>query len=101
MTRAIAPLPCLRPRGNLQLRRNLGKTLLIRCSGQQSDLPAVNLQFWCPGPELNRHGTLRFLGILSPVCLPIPPPGHGFTATSREELIPIRRVALSLEKSGK
>lgn len=31
---------------------------------------------WCPEPELNRHGTLRFLGILSPVCLPIPPSGH-------------------------
>ena len=30
--------------------------------------------FWCPGPESNRHALLR--GILSPVRLPIPPPGH-------------------------
>ena len=30
---------------------------------------------WCPGPESNRHGVLH-RGILSPLRLPIPPPGH-------------------------
>ncbi len=28
---------------------------------------------WCLGPDLNRHG-LYARGILSPLCLPIPPP---------------------------
>ena len=30
---------------------------------------------WCPGPESNRHALRR--GILSPVRLPISPPGQG------------------------
>jgi hypothetical protein len=30
---------------------------------------------WCPGPDSNRHGISR--GILSPLRLPVPPPGHG------------------------
>jgi hypothetical protein len=30
---------------------------------------------WCPGPESNRHASRR--GILSPLRLPISPPGHG------------------------
>ena len=30
---------------------------------------------WCPGPESNRHALRR--GILSPLRLPISPPGHG------------------------
>ena len=30
---------------------------------------------WCPGPESNRHG-LFIRGILSPLRLPISPPGH-------------------------
>jgi hypothetical protein len=34
-------------------------------------------QAWCPEPDSNRHGLFRVLGILSPVCLPIPPSGHG------------------------
>ena len=29
---------------------------------------------WCPGPESNRHALRR--GILSPLRLPISPPGH-------------------------
>ena len=34
---------------------------------------------WCPGPGSNRHGaTLQ--GILSPLCLPVPPPGRGSSA---------------------
>ena len=28
---------------------------------------------WCLGPDLNRHG-INSRGILSPLCLPIPPP---------------------------
>ena len=31
---------------------------------------------WCPGPDSNRHAVLG-RGILSPLCLPIPPPGRG------------------------
>ena len=31
---------------------------------------------WCPGPESNRHALRR--GILSPVRLPIPPPGRRY-----------------------
>ena len=34
-----------------------------------------SLKTWCPGPESNRHGA-KLQGILSPLCLPIPPPGH-------------------------
>jgi hypothetical protein len=30
----------------------------------------------CPEPDSNRHGPFRVLGILSPVCLPIPPSGR-------------------------
>ena len=30
---------------------------------------------WCPKPDLNRHGS-NIRGILSPLCLPIPPPGQ-------------------------
>lgn len=30
---------------------------------------------WCPKPDLNRYGS-NIRGILSPLCLPIPPPGH-------------------------
>ena len=33
------------------------------------------LKRWCPGPDLNRHGR-NDRGILSPLCLPIPPPGQ-------------------------
>ena len=32
------------------------------------------LSSWCPGPGSNRHGCL-VRGILSPLCLPISPPG--------------------------
>ncbi len=32
------------------------------------------LFWWCPGPDLNRH-SCNSRGILSPLCLPIPPPG--------------------------
>jgi hypothetical protein len=34
-----------------------------------------HLFYWCPGPELNRHGA-KHRGILSPLRLPIPPPGR-------------------------
>ena len=30
----------------------------------------------CPGPESNRHGGLAYRGILSPLRLPVSPPGH-------------------------
>ncbi len=32
-------------------------------------------QLWCPGPDSNRHGGL-VRGILSPLRLPISPPGQ-------------------------
>lgn len=32
-------------------------------------------RFWCPGPDSNRHGSFRRRGILSPLCLPVSPPG--------------------------
>ena len=35
---------------------------------------------WCPGPDLNRHDR-NDRGILSPLCLPIPPPGQIGTKT--------------------
>jgi hypothetical protein len=31
---------------------------------------------WCPRPDSNRHGRSR--GILSPLCLPVSPPGPGW-----------------------
>src|SRR6266480_6630387 len=31
---------------------------------------------WCPGPDSNRHGGFRRRGILSPLCLPVSPPGR-------------------------
>ena len=31
---------------------------------------------WCPEPDLNRHDR-NDRGILSPLCLPISPPGQG------------------------
>ena len=33
-------------------------------------------EFWCPGPDLNWHVSLTQPRILSPVRLPISPPGH-------------------------
>ena len=35
----------------------------------------VNKVGWCPGPESNRHGIFS-RGILSPLRLPVPPPGQ-------------------------
>lgn len=37
-----------------------------------------NRMEWCPGPESNRYARNE-RGILSPLCLPIPPPGHYFS----------------------
>ena len=37
-------------------------------------LSEVVYRKWCPGPGSNRHGCL-VRGILSPLCLPISPPG--------------------------
>ena len=34
----------------------------------------VDFRWWCPGPDSNRHGR-NSRGILSPLRLPIPPPG--------------------------
>lgn len=33
---------------------------------------------WCPGPDLNWHDPMKGPRILSPVRLPISPPGHLF-----------------------
>ena len=38
-------------------------------------LRIFKIRRWCPGPDSNRHGIL-FRGILSPLCLPISPPGR-------------------------
>src|ERR1700730_1126934 len=32
---------------------------------------------WCPGPDSNRHDAFRHRWILSPLCLPVSPPGQG------------------------
>ena len=40
----------------------------------QAPLKVAGHAYWCPGPESNRYGLRR--GILSPLCLPISPPGH-------------------------
>ena len=40
------------------------------------NLAKKNRCLWCPEPDSNRHGPFRVLGILSPVCLPIPPSGQ-------------------------
>ena len=34
-----------------------------------------SLERWCPEPESNRHDRLNDRGILSPLRLPVPPPG--------------------------
>ena len=39
-------------------------------------------EYWCPGPESNRHA-FKGPGILSPVRLPISPPGRTITAKRR------------------
>ncbi len=39
----------------------------------QGHLDALAFVYWCPGPESNRHALRR--GILSPLRLPISPPG--------------------------
>ena len=39
--------------------------------------------YWCPGPDLNRHD-LNGRGILSPLCLPISPPGRSAGKGGRE-----------------
>ncbi|VTR64667.1 hypothetical protein DESC_240058 [Desulfosarcina cetonica] len=36
--------------------------------------------YWCPGPESNRH-EVKLRGILSPLRLPIPPPGRWILST--------------------
>ena len=39
--------------------------------------PASNFnELWCPEPDSNRHRRFRIRGILSPLCLPIPPSGR-------------------------
>ena len=41
------------------------------------------LKLWCPEPDLNRHDR-NDRGILSPLCLPISPPGQGDDIEGRE-----------------
>ena len=53
--------------------------------GDKTDIVRTKPRWWCPGPESNRHALRR--GILSPLRLPISPPGHAFfdlPATIRE-----------------
>src|ERR1043166_9568878 len=37
--------------------------------------------FQCPGPDSNRHGGVTRRGILSPLCLPVSPPGRASILT--------------------
>ena len=51
---------------------------LILKSSSSHPLPrrhGVSISNWCPGPDLNRHDR-NDRGILSPLCLPISPPGQ-------------------------
>ena len=41
------------------------------------------INYWCPGPDLNRHD-LNGREILSLLCLPISPPGQRGEAEGRE-----------------
>ena len=43
---------------------------------------------WCPGPESNRHGAVKRPRILSPLCLPVSPPGP---ACSEPRAAPTKR----------
>ena len=48
-----------------------------------------NSLIMCPGPDLNRHGGFRRRGILSPLCIPVSPPGLGailYASWGRNEL---------------
>lgn len=42
---------------------------------------------WCPEPESNRHGRFKSRRILSPLCLPISPPGRMEINTKEDVLI--------------
>lgn len=46
----------------------------------EENLKSTAKNVWCPGPESNRHALRR--GILSPLRLPISPPGHAFLIDS-------------------
>jgi hypothetical protein len=56
--------------------RCLSRSLILRakCEKAVSAYAETAFRKWCPGPESNRHALRR--GILSPLRLPISPPGQ-------------------------
>ena len=52
---------------------------------------------WCPGPESNRYGTITRRRILSPLCLPISPPGHAAEVNLQRVVSATRRQVFTSE----
>src|SRR5690606_37484393 len=61
---------------------------------------------WCPRPDSNRYALRR--GILSPLCLPVPPLGRGVATLTHQQARcaavaarpPTRLVSMQLKESG-
>ena len=56
--------------------RNIVGVHFVPFTGRQKKTHRERLSFWCPGPESNRHDAFRHRRILSPLCLPVSPPGQ-------------------------
>ena len=63
--------------------------LIGAIAGPTSRCAGYCAKFWCPEPESNRYGPIRVRRILSPLCLPISPPGRVSDAVSQNLLLAI------------